>query len=164
MKTKNEDGRFQPKEELNYGFYSKLLKKPFDSVEELQAAEEEYKKIHAAEIRAKEERKAAAEKVKESIIARVKAEEDAIIAKQEAYKAYLEVCDKADKEIKVARQKEAEQLVDFCDKYPEGFHDTITIGDINYRYNYNNNKALNDALNGSNLAESLLQAFNRFIY
>ena len=42
----------ETKETINYGFYSKVLQKPFDSLSELMAAEDAY----AAEQRAKEEK------------------------------------------------------------------------------------------------------------
>ena len=42
----------EAKETINYGFYSKVLQKPFDSLSELMAAED----AHAAEQRAKEEK------------------------------------------------------------------------------------------------------------
>lgn len=126
-------------EVCSYGFYSKLLKKPFDSVEELKAAEDEYNKAHAVELRAKEERKAEAEDVKAAITARVEAEIEAKKAKQEAYKIYLEACDKADKSVSEAKAKESEKLTAFCKKHPEGFHDTIQIGNVTYNYDYSTN-------------------------
>jgi len=124
------------KEACSYGYYSKLLKKPFDSLDELKAAEDEYNKAHEAEIKAKEERKAEAEEVKAAIKARYEAEIAANTAKKDAYKAYLEACDKADNAVKEAKHAEHEKLTAFCAKHPEGFHDTIQIGNATYNYNY----------------------------
>lgn len=127
------------KEVVNYGFYSKLLKKPFDTVAELEAAEEEYRAAHALEIKAREERKAEADEIKAAIKARLEAELAAKQAKADAYKVYLEACDNADKTVKFARETENKLLTIFCEKHPEGFHDTIQIGDVTYKCNYSLN-------------------------
>ena len=50
-------------EVVSYGYYSKLLNKPFDTVEELKAAEDEYNKAHEVELRKTEERKAKAKAI-----------------------------------------------------------------------------------------------------
>ena len=49
-----------------YGFYSKLLKKPFDSLDELKEAEAEYNRINAEKIKQAEERKADAKAVEDA--------------------------------------------------------------------------------------------------
>lgn len=95
------------KEVVSYGYYSKLLNKPFDTVDELVAAETKYNEAHAAELRAKEEKKAAADKV------------------NEAYKHYLEVCDKANKEIREAKAAYFKERQAFIDKY-HSYHMTYT--------------------------------------
>lgn len=50
----------------DYGFYSKLLKKPFDTVEELETAEADYRKKHEAEIKAVEVKKGRAKEVNDA--------------------------------------------------------------------------------------------------
>jgi len=50
----------------NYGYYSKLLKKPFDTLEELKTAEDEYNKVNAEKIKLAEEKKADAKAIEES--------------------------------------------------------------------------------------------------
>lgn len=138
MVTRNEKGRFTTEEaSASYGYYSKLLKKPFDTLDELKAAEDEYNKAHEAEIKAKEERKIEAEAVKAAIVARINAEEAAKQAKKDAYEAFLKACDAADEKLAQAKKAEHDKLVEFCKKHPEGYHDTIKIGDVTYTCNYN---------------------------
>lgn len=117
--------------------YSQLLKKPFATLDELKEAEEVYNKEHAAELKIKEDRKVEAEKVKTFIKARMEAVATANRAKTEAYKAYLVALDTAEQSVNVAARREQEALVAFCKKYPEGFHDTVQIGDVTYKYSYN---------------------------
>lgn len=49
----------------NYGYYSKLLKKPFDTLDELKVAEDEYNKANAEKIKLAEEKKADAKAIEE---------------------------------------------------------------------------------------------------
>jgi len=51
---------------VSYGYYSKLLNKPFDTLDELKAAEEEYHKAHDEELKRAEERKQRAKAVEEA--------------------------------------------------------------------------------------------------
>ena len=143
MKTRDEKGRFasmpvemtdEQKEAICYK--SKLLNKYFDNYNEMVEAEAAYKKEHEAELKAKEERKALSEAVKEAVTKRVEAQIAAREAKEKAYKAYLEACDEADKKVKEAKKNEQEKLTEFCKKHPEGFHDTIKIGDVTYKFDY----------------------------
>ena len=122
-----------------YSYYSKLLQKPFDSLEELKQAEDKYNKAHALELKAKEERKQEAESVKSAITARVSAELEAKKTKADAYKEYCKICDEAENKVRKAKEQEKIKLSEFCKKHPEGFHDTIKIGDITYNYNYSEN-------------------------
>lgn len=146
MKTRDEKGRFAPiHEEMTdeqreaICYKSKLLNKYFDSYKEMVKSEDEYKQAHEVELKAKEERKALSESVKEAITHRVEAQISAREAKEKAYKAYLEACDEADKKVKEAKKAEQEKLTEFCKKYPEGFHDTIKIGDVTYKFDYSTN-------------------------
>ena len=121
----------------DYSYYSKLLKKDFDSVAELKTAEAEFKKKELKELETKESRKAEAENVKAKIKARIEAEINAKKAKSEAYKTYLESIDLENEKVEKAVKAEREALSEFCKKHPEGFHDTIKLGDITYYYDYN---------------------------
>lgn len=128
-------------DDINYGFYSKLLKQPFDSVAELREAEAK----HYAEIKAKED-KAAAKK------ADAKKVEDAFKALNQARKDYKEnltqltseysvaLADikkafetgKADIHSKLATAEDdyAKALKEFTSRYPEGYHLTLRDGDF----------------------------------
>ena len=117
-------------------YYSDLTKKLYDSEEELAQAEEKLeleKKEKEAKIA---DRKADAEKVKEAIKARVNAEFAAKNARNEAYKNYLEALDKIASQVEEARKAETDAFKVFCEKYPEGFHDTVQIGDVTWKYDY----------------------------
>ena len=123
-----------------YGYYSKKLKQPFDTLEELRAAE-------AADQKAKEEKMQAA-----------KAKKDAAVAVEDAYKALnaakrlykeelsdvirrytdamkiLQVDFEREKQAAAAKLMQAEadykaKLKEFTDKHPEGFHITLKDGD-----------------------------------
>lgn len=141
MKIRDEKGRFasdmpeKQKEAICYK--SKLLNKYFDNYNDLVTEEEAYKKAHEAELRAKEQRKVDAEIVKSAIKNRIEIEIKSRKEKEEAYKVYLKSCEEADKKVEAARAEEADKLSNFCKKYPEGFHDTIKIGDIDYNCSYN---------------------------
>jgi len=63
---KQNKGTFSPKEEQNYDYYSRILKKPFNNLSDLKSAEDEYNKAHAEEIKKSEERKARAKEVEDA--------------------------------------------------------------------------------------------------
>ena len=129
------------KDVQDYGYYSKVLKEPFDSIEELKEAEEAY----YAKLKAKEDQ-AAAKK------AEAKKVEDAFIALNAARKIYkddltalvTEYSDtlkelkdafefgKKDIHAKLAAAEDAyvAALKAFTDKYPEGYHLTLKDGDF----------------------------------
>lgn len=116
-------------------YKSKLLNKYFDNYDELKAEEDAYNKARETALKGKEEKRVKADKVKSAITARVEAEAAAAKEKREAYKAYLEACDVADKKVAEKKKIEAEELRKFCEEYG-AFHDTITIGDATYNVNY----------------------------
>ena len=120
-------------------YKSKLLNKYFDSYDKLVEEETAYKKAHEAELKAKEDRKLESEAVKSAVAERVQAELEARKIKAEAYKTYCEACDKADEAVASKRKTEQEKLTEFCKKHPEGFHDTIKIGDVTYKFDYSTN-------------------------
>lgn len=100
--TKGNQTRDFPENE--YGYYSKLLKKPFDTLDELKKAEEEYRKLHEEDLKLKEEKKAAADAIRE-------------LEKQE-FELWDKVFAKQD-EIRAAK-------LEFARKYGS-YHETITI-------------------------------------
>jgi predicted nucleic acid-binding Zn-ribbon protein len=129
------------KTKVNYSFYSKVLEKPFDTVDELLKAEE----IHAAEIKAKEDKAAAkkadALKVEEAfkaLNAARKIYKEKLIAITEEYSEELKAIKEAFEDAKAVAHNElvaAEEnystyLKAFTDKYKEGFHLTLKDGDF----------------------------------
>ena len=128
------------KETINYGFYSKILQKPFDSLSELMAAE----KLYQDEQKAKEEKvsqkKADAKKVEDAFKAlnaarKVYKEDLSQLTKE--YSEELENLKKAfelgkkdihDK-LGEAEDAYAKALKEFTDKYSQ-FHLTLKDGDF----------------------------------
>jgi chromosome segregation ATPase len=140
----NENRNFKKpytKAERDYGYYSRVLNKPFDSIEELREAEA----THRAEITAKEA-KAAAKKADAQKV------EDAFKAMNAARKEYKEdltqltaeyseqltklknafELGKKDIHAKLAAAEEnySKALKEFTDKHPEGYHVTLRDGDF----------------------------------
>ena len=124
-----------------YAFYSKVLNTPFDSVDELMAAEDKYFAAEKAKADAAAAKKADATKVeaafKEMNAARKSYKEDMknIV---EAYSVDLHElkCEFEDaKKVVADRLATAEHnyeaaLKEFTDKHPEGFHLTLKDGDF----------------------------------
>ena len=119
----------------DFMYYSKLLQKPFADLDELRAAEAELKKQEEEKQNAADAKRAAAKIVEDAIKARVEAQLEAKKVKAEAYQAYLEVCENADKLVEIKAKTEQEALKIFCEKYGS-FHSTVKIGDITYDCNY----------------------------
>ena len=129
------------KTDIGYGYYSRVLNKPFDSIEELKEAEQK----HYDEIKAKED-KAATKKADAKVV------EDAFKALNAARRTYKEKLNQLTTEyseelatLKKAYElgkqdiqdklSEAEQsykkaIKDFETKYPEGYHMTLRDGDF----------------------------------
>jgi hypothetical protein len=129
------------KEEVEYGYYSKVLNKPFDSIEELKKAEA----THFAEIKAKEDKvatkKADAAKVEEAFRNMNQARKDYKENILKLVNMYQEDLKKfqanfeADRARVQAALADAENnysvaLKEFTDKYPEGYHLTLKDGDF----------------------------------
>jgi type I site-specific restriction endonuclease len=128
-------------EDVNFAYYSRALNKPFDSLNELRAAEAEY----YAEIKAKEDKaatkKADAQKVEEAFKAlntTRKAYKETLVKLTEKYsqdlKSLKETFEADKKELTdiLAQAEEAYSvaLKAFTDKYPEGYHLTLKDGDF----------------------------------
>lgn len=104
MEIKNKESSF--KKEQNYGYYSKVLKKPFDTIEELTKAEKEYQDEKSLETKKLDEKKEEAKKVKA------------------AYDNYIKTVEESNKVIKELRDKDykayqayTELKNDFIEKY-----------------------------------------------
>lgn len=124
----------------SYGFYSRVLNKPFDTLEELQAAEEKVLMEQEAKAKAVAERKADASKVEEAFKARNAARhsynEEIVNAKKayntavlEAKKAFEDAVTKASASKDAAEEKYSAALKEFTGKHPEGYHLTLKDGD-----------------------------------
>jgi hypothetical protein len=125
----------------DYSYYSRVLKAPFDSVDELKKAEAAY----YAELKAKEDKaaqkKADAIKVEEAFkalnVAR-KDYKDNILAITQQYSENLAALKKSfeaaketeKKTLAAAEELYANALKAFTDKYPEGYHLTLKDGDF----------------------------------
>lgn len=77
----------ETKEEVNYGYYSKLLSTPFDTLDELRSAEKEYQDKINAKAAAQSEKKALAENVE-------KAYANYILTLEESQKEFNKLTDK----------------------------------------------------------------------
>ena len=127
--------------DLNYAFYSKLLKEPFDSVDALRAAEDDY----YAKLRAKEEEAAA----KKADAKKVEAAYKALNAARKTYKEeltqltkeYAESLENLKKAFELGKKDIHDTLAaaedayekalrDFTAKHPEGYHITLKDGDF----------------------------------
>lgn len=129
------------KADVKYGYYSKLLKEPFDTLEELQEAEEAYQtKQKVKEINAAK-KKADALKVEESfksLNAARKIYKENLTQLTKEYAESLENLKKAfelgkkDIHNKLAEAEEAYQtaLKEFDTAHPEGYHVTLHDGDF----------------------------------
>lgn len=138
-------------EEINYGYYSRVLNKPFDSVEELKEAEA----AHYAELRAKEDKvaqkKADAAKVEDAfkaLNAARKTYKEGLAAITHEYsenlsrlKANFENArDEAKEALAVAEEAYQLALKAFTDKYPEGYHLTLKDGDFETTISHNDTR------------------------
>lgn len=127
--------------EVNYGYYSKVLSQPFDSLNELRAAEAaHYEKLKAKEDKAAQ-KKADAQKVEEAfkvLNTSRKVYKETLLKMTEKYsqdlKALKETFEADKKELTdiLAQAEEAYSvaLKTFTEKYPEGYHLTLKDGDF----------------------------------
>lgn len=129
------------KQNIMYSFYSRVLEKPFDTVEELQAAEQEYyDKLKAKEDKAAQKKADAtrvedafkalntARKIYKEALAQLTTEySEALTNLKDAFELGREDIKKA---LATAEDTYAAALKEFTDKYPEGYHLTLKDGDF----------------------------------
>lgn len=142
-KTKNmKDPKMtDPSKSSDYSYYSKLLQRPFDTVNELKRAEA----THLAELKAKEDKtaqkKADAVKVEDAFKTlnaakkTFKRDLDTVTRTYSENLAALKAAFEKDKAAVYTALAQAEEsysnaLKAFTDKYPEGFHLTLKDGDF----------------------------------
>lgn len=141
-KVVNEDtANVAHKDTQEYSYYSKLLKTPFDSIEELKDAEAAYySKLKAKEDKAAE-KKADALKVEDAFKALNTTRryyKEGLTRLTEKYSADLaklkETFEADRKEIQdilaAAEEAYSKAIKDFTNKYPEGYHLTLKDGDF----------------------------------
>jgi galactokinase len=135
--TKKNDTR---KTNVEYGYYSKLLKEPFDSIEELQEAEEAYYAKQKAKEDAAAQKKADALKVGEAFKALNAARKEYKEDLTQLTKEYAESLDNLKKAFELGKKDihnklaEAEEtyevaLKEFTEKYDQ-YHLTLKDGDF----------------------------------
>lgn len=137
-------GRFESatnvKATTDYGYYSKILNKPFDTIEELREAEEVVRKQEEDKRLAAEAKKAEAAKVEEAFKALNAAKRAYNESVMDAKKAYLKLVTDAkeklnetlttlDASLDAAEKVYAEELEKFNKAHPEGYHVTLKDGD-----------------------------------
>lgn len=147
--------------------------KQFDTVAELEAAEEKVNTAIAEKKQAAMTRKSDAEEVKTIILSRIDAEKVANETKLEAYRKYVDAVKQASADYEAAvkaandlvadrRDEERDALDKFCEKYKDGFHETITKDDVSMRYDYYSNGNFGNHIRSTatSLLDSILDFFN----
>lgn len=140
-KNLNEPHVTDPSQAPTYSYYSRVLHKPFDTVNELKKAEE----VYYAELKAKEDKtaqkKADAVKVEDAFKTlnaakkTFKRDLDTVTRTYSENLAALKAAFEKDKAAVYTALAQAEEsysnaLKAFTDKYPEGFHLTLKDGDF----------------------------------
>ena len=129
------------KEAINYGFYSKVLQKPFDSLSELKAAEEVYYAEQKAKADKAAQKKAEAQKVedafkalnaarkeyKENLTQLTKEYSEALADLKKAYELGKKDIHDA---LAKAEDNYSTALKEFTAAHPEGYHLTLKDGDF----------------------------------
>lgn len=125
----------------DYSYYSRILEKPFDSIEELKEAEAVYYEAQRAKETKAATKKADAQKVEDAFIALNKARRtykenlealaleysDSLIKLKEAFEGSRNDIKKA---LAEAEDNYSAAIKEFTDKYPEGYHLTLKDGDF----------------------------------
>lgn len=131
-----------------YSYYSNILKRPFDSIDELKTAEAEHQKKLAEKREAANTRKTDATKVEEAFKRRNKINKECTAKKKELYDEYhktlatltaklKEDLQTESSKIKTANADYTRALSEFTKKYPEGYHLTLKDGDVTEEYSSN---------------------------
>ena len=138
---KNANPNMNKEVKPTYSFYSRVLEKPFDSVAELQKAEEEFyeaQRAKEAKIATKKSDAAKVEEAFKALNAARKSYKDELTALTKDYSEALKKlkagfeCDKAMIHDRLAQAEVAYEsaLRTFTEKYPEGYHLTMKDGDF----------------------------------
>ena len=129
------------KETINYGFYSRVLQKPFDSLSELKAAEEIYYNEQKAKEDKAAQKRAEAKKVEDAFKALNAARKEYKENLTQLTKEYAESLDKLKKAYELGKKDLHDNLAaaednfsnahkEFTAAHPEGYHLTLKDGDF----------------------------------
>jgi DNA repair exonuclease SbcCD ATPase subunit len=141
IKMKNTNKNEDQKSVQSFAYYSRLLKEPFDTVEELNEAEEAYyAKQKAKEVKAAQ-KKSDAQRVEDAfkmLNAARKTYKEQLTTITENYsnelkelkEAFLEAKEIVEKNLAYAESTYQDALKAFTDKYPECYHLTLKDGDF----------------------------------
>ena len=127
--------------DIAYGYYSKLLNKPFDSVAELREAEAVYYAEQKAKADKVAQKKADAQKVEAAFKAMNAARREYKEKLTQLTKEYSEELTNLKKafelgkkdiqdQLSAAEDNYSKALKEFTDKHPEGYHVTLRDGDF----------------------------------
>lgn len=162
----SENKKLVEKEKTEYGYYSKLLKQPFDSIKELEEAEKAHKEKVAKKQEALNNRKADAIKVEDAFKHYNKVNREAEAKKAEAYEAYVKAykeltqtyiakSDELKDSVLEAKKNYKKALSEFIQKHPEGYHLTLRDGDNVETYSSNTNSYFDDFSLFDNIMDNL---------
>ena len=126
--------------QANYGYFSKLLNKPFDTVDDLIAAEKAEIEARNEKLKKSEDKKADAKKVEDAFKAAnaakkvyegevLEAEKACAKIIADARAAYAQAVAASRKKVEVAEKAYSEAVKEFTAKHPEGYHMTLRDGD-----------------------------------
>lgn len=126
--------------EANYGYFSKLLSKPFDTLEGLIEAEKAEIAARNAKLKKSEDKKADAKKVEEAfkaVNAAKKTYDEEVLESQkacakiiaDAKAAYAQAVEAARKKVDAAEAEYSKAIKEFTSKHPEGYHMTFRDGE-----------------------------------
>lgn len=164
-------GQYGQTEPLNYGYYSRVLEKPFDTLEELRKEEQEFLAAEEAKRQAAEARKnqaAVVEKAfKELNAAKLVYNEEVTALYSELAKnieaakvAYNEGIKKSNEKLDVAQGTYNEALNKFIEEHPEGYHLTLKDGDNVVTIRSNN---ATEATIGEDFTKKFFDSFFKFL-
>jgi chromosome segregation ATPase len=149
-------------EQLDYGFYSKLLNKPFNTVTELKEAEATYYAEQQAKADKAAAKKADAQRVEDAFKALNQARKDykedltqLTTEYTEALTELKQAFDLGKKDIQeklaAAEDNYAKELKAFTEAHPEGYHVTLKDGDFETTISHQTSKASNLKKEDTNL-------------
>ncbi len=157
--------------ERNYGYYSKVLSKPFDTLDELKSAEAAYYDAQKVKADAAAKKKAEAQKVEDAfkaLNAARKEYKEKLAQLTAEYAESLENLKKAfdlgkkDIHSKLAAAEDAFDKAhkEFTAAHPEGYHMCLKDGDFETTLSYHTNKDNHSGVDLTTLADLFSAMFN----